>query len=57
MADAQAAENGRRSGDDVVWRPSAEDIERSRLRRFMERHGIATLDELNRRSTEDLDWF
>ena len=47
----------RRSTDGVVWRPSAEYLERSRLRRFMERHGIATLDELNRRSVEDQDWF
>ncbi|MGE3272309.1 MAG: acetate--CoA ligase [Chloroflexota bacterium] len=43
--------------DGIAWRPSAADIERSRLKRFMERHGIASLDELLQRSTDDLDWF
>lgn len=41
----------------VVWRPNKEVLKRSRLRRFMERHGLATLEELMRRSTTDLDWF
>ena len=42
---------------DVIWEPSPEVIERSRLKRFMDRHGIADLGELQRRSTEDLEWF
>src|SRR3954468_20710735 len=57
MADALAADTGRRAADGVAWRPSEEYLQRSRLRAFMDRHGIATLDELNRRSVEDLDWF
>ena len=31
---------------DVIWEPSPEVIERSRLKRFMDRHGIETFDEL-----------
>ena len=42
---------------DIAWRPSAAYLERNRLRRFMERHGIATLDALLARSTTDLPWF
>jgi acetyl-CoA synthetase len=42
---------------DVIWEPSPEVIERSRLKRFMDRHRIADLGELQRRSTEDLEWF
>jgi len=57
MADTLAAEGGRRSGDGIAWQPSEDAIRRSRLRRFMERHGIGSLDELNCRSTDDLDWF
>ena len=42
---------------EIAWRPTEEYIRRSRLRRFMERHGIADFDTLLRRSTEDLEWF
>ncbi len=41
----------------VVWEPTPAYVERSRLVRFMRRHGIATYDELYRRSVEDLAWF
>jgi len=44
-------------GGEVVWRPTGEYVARSRLKRFMERHGIATFEELLQRSTADLDWF
>ena len=42
---------------EIVWRPSAELIAQSNLKRFMDRHGIASLDELQRKSTTDLEWF
>jgi acetyl-CoA synthetase len=42
---------------EVVWRPTQEYIQRSRLKRFMERHEIATVDALLARSTTDLTWF
>jgi acetyl-CoA synthetase len=41
----------------VVWRPSGDMIERSRLKHFMDRHRIGSLAELQRRSTEDIEWF
>ena len=47
-------------GGDIVWRPTPAYVKNSRLRRFMERHHIATLDDLMRRSTGDLEgvaWF
>jgi acetyl-CoA synthetase len=44
-------------GGDVVWRPSNEIVAQSRLKQFMDGHGIAGLAELQRRSTEDIEWF
>jgi acetyl-CoA synthetase len=42
---------------EIVWRPDPQSIERSNLKRFMDRHGIVTFDELLQRSTEDIAWF
>src|SRR5438093_7776551 len=42
---------------DVIWEPSPEVIQRSRLKRFMDRHGIETFDELLRRGDDDIEWF
>src|SRR2546430_2705637 len=42
---------------DVIWEPSPEVIARSRLKRFMDRHGIETFDELLRRADDDIEWF
>ncbi len=44
-------------GGEIVWRPTPEYTQGSRLKYFMERHGIASVEQLLRRSTEDLDWF
>src|SRR4051812_3444765 len=44
-------------GGEIAWRPTPDYIENSRLRQFMTRHGLSTLDELLRRSTTDLEWF
>lgn len=41
----------------IVWRPDKEYLGRSRLKRFMDRYGLSTLQELMDRSTSDLDWF
>ena len=46
-----------RFGSEILWRPSEKEAARCRLRRFMDRHGIASLEELQRRSTEQLEWF
>ncbi|HKW05969.1 MAG TPA: AMP-binding protein [Candidatus Dormibacteraeota bacterium] len=42
---------------DVIWRPSKEVIERSRLKRFMDQHGIAMFADLLKRADDDIDWF
>ena len=42
---------------DVIWEPSREVVERSRLKRFMDRHGIETFDELLKRADDDIEWF
>lgn len=44
-------------GGKIVWRPATELIQQSRLKQFMDRHGLATLEELQRRSTADIAWF
>src|SRR2546429_9849452 len=42
---------------DVIWEPSADVIAKSRLKRFMERHDIATFEELLHRADADIEWF
>ena len=42
---------------DVLWEPSTEVIERSRLKQFMDRHGIETFSELLERADADIEWF
>ena len=42
---------------EIAWRPTPEVIERSRLARFMRAHGVASLDELHRRSVCDPEWY
>jgi acetyl-CoA synthetase len=41
----------------IVWRPDADTIRHSRLKHFMDRHGLATFDDLMARSTRDIAWF
>lgn len=45
------------TGDTVAWRPSAEYIERSRLKAFIERCGLRDYADLLARSTADPEWF
>ena len=42
---------------DFVWRPHPELVAGSNLAAFMERVGAGSLEELQRRSTEDVGWF
>jgi len=42
---------------DVMWEPSPEVIARSRLKRFMNEHGIDTFDQLLERADDDIEWF
>jgi acetyl-CoA synthetase len=41
----------------IVWRPPPEVVERANVTRFMRSNGIATEEELIRRSTGDVAWF
>jgi acetyl-CoA synthetase len=41
----------------VAWRPGPEQLERSRIARFLRAHGLASLDALRRRALEDPEWF
>lgn len=42
---------------DWAWQPSPEYVERANVTRLMRTHGIATIDELRRRSVEDIAWY
>jgi len=44
-------------GGEIVWRPSADYRNRSRLTAFMARHGLVSSADLLRRSIEDPSWF
>ncbi len=44
-------------GEPIAWRPTPEYLERSRLRRFMQRHQIAKYPDLLARATADPAWF
>jgi acetyl-CoA synthetase len=41
----------------VIWEPSPDVVERSRLKQFMNRHGIETFAELLERADDDIEWF
>jgi acetyl-CoA synthetase len=43
--------------DEIVWRPTAEYIERARITRLMRRLRVSTLRELQQRSVEDPEWY
>src|SRR5260370_532480 len=42
---------------DVIWEPSPDVIAKSRLKRFMDQHGIETFPELLKRADEDIEGF
>lgn len=42
---------------EVIWKPTAAYIEGSNVKRFMDRHGISTYEELVARSVDDIAWF
>src|SRR5213083_119616 len=45
------------SSGEIVWRPTPELIAGSNLKRFMDAHGLASLEDLQRRSVTDIAWF
>jgi acetyl-CoA synthetase len=42
---------------DLAWEPTPEYVERANVTRLMRRHGIDSIAELRRRSTEDVEWY
>ncbi|HEX7231521.1 MAG TPA: AMP-binding protein [Candidatus Binatia bacterium] len=44
-------------GDEIVWRPSDSIVAQSRLKHFMDRHGIPTPAELHDKSIANPEWF
>lgn len=45
------------SAQEIAWKPSEEQIQRSRMMRFAREHGIETYDELTSRAASDPEWF
>jgi acetyl-CoA synthetase len=43
--------------NEIVWRPTPEVAERSRIGRFMRAHGLASLEALQQRSVADPEWY
>ena len=44
-------------GGEIVWRPTPDYVNRSHLKQFMDRRGLASFDALMQRSTSDVAWF
>ncbi len=44
-------------GGEIVWRPNKDYIENARLTAFMQTHKIPSIEELMKRSTQDVAWF
>src|SRR5438132_12098415 len=42
---------------ELAWEPTQEYVERANVTRLMRAHGIETIDELRRRSVEDVEWY
>src|SRR6266511_3244306 len=42
---------------EIVWRPTPELVAQSNLKRFMDQHGVGSIEALQRRSTTDIAWF
>ena len=42
---------------DIIWRPDPVAASRTRIARFMARHGIDSLEDLQQRSVEDISWY
>jgi acetyl-CoA synthetase len=42
---------------DLAWEPTPEYVERANVTRLMRAHGIDSIDELRRRSVEDVEWY
>lgn len=41
----------------VIWRPSQQTIDNANVTRFIKKHQLATVDDLLKKSVEDVEWF
>jgi acetyl-CoA synthetase len=41
----------------VAWEPTPDYVERANVTRLMRAHGVETIDQLRRRSVEDIGWY
>ena len=44
-------------GEELAWVPHAEYVRRANVTRLMRAHGIDSIDELRRRSVDDVEWY
>jgi acetyl-CoA synthetase len=42
---------------ELAWRPTPEYVENANVTRLMRAHGLDSIDDLRRRSVEEMDWF
>jgi acetyl-CoA synthetase len=45
------------SADEIIWRPDPGAAARTRIARFMARHDLPSLQALQQRSVEDIEWY
>ena len=57
VSTTDGVDNWESLSEPIAWRPTEEYLRRSRLRRFMERHGIADYPALLQRAGADPAWF
>ena len=43
--------------DKIVWKPTADYVEKANITRFMKKYDIKDYDELIKKSTDDIEWF
>lgn len=41
----------------IVWKPTSGYVDNSNMKRFMRKHDIGTVEDLIKRSTDDIEWF
>ena len=44
-------------GQEIVWRPKAEQVKNSNLQRMIDRYHLGNYDALYQKSIQDIDWF
>ena len=42
---------------EIIWQPYPQDIEKSNVKRFVDKYGIKSYEELVQRSIADIEWF